>query len=71
VIGRCSASASLSRLAVPRPHLIPAPACCDQEVNERTDVAPHKVREEVSNKEIRNQFEPCDVQVSLPRRAAE
>ena len=44
---------------------------CDQEVNERTHVAPRKVREEVSKKEIRNHFEPCDVQVSLPRRAEE
>jgi hypothetical protein len=40
-------------------------------VNKRTKVAPHKVREEVSNKETRNHFEPCDVQVSLPRRADE
>jgi hypothetical protein len=32
---------------------------------------PHKVGEEVSNKETRNQFEPRDVRVSLPRRADE
>jgi hypothetical protein len=44
---------------------------CDQEVHKRTLVTPHKVGEKVSNKEIRNQFEPCNVQVSLPRRAAE
>jgi len=44
---------------------------CDQEVNERTYVAPHKVREEVSKKETRNHFEPRDVRVSLPRRADE
>ena len=49
----------------------PAEASCDQEVNERTDVAPRKVREEVSNKETRNQCEPCDAQVSLPGRADE
>jgi len=48
-----------------------AAAGCDQEVNERTDVAPHKVREEVSKKEIRNPFEPRNVRVSLPRRAEE
>ena len=48
-----------------------ASACCDQEVNERTYVAPHKVREEVSKKETRNHFEPRDVRVSLPRRADE
>ena len=45
--------------------------CCDQEVSKRTLATLHKVCEEVSNKEIRNQFEPCDVQVSLPRRADE
>ena len=49
----------------------PAMASCDQEVNERANVAPRKVREEVSKREIRNHFEPCDVQVSLPRRADE
>jgi hypothetical protein len=51
-----------------------APAILDaatSEVNERTHVAPHNAREEVPNKERRNQFEPCDVQVSLPRRADE
>jgi len=44
---------------------------CDQEVHNRTLVTPHKVCEEVSNKEIRNHFEPRDVRVSLPRRADE
>jgi len=44
---------------------------CDQEVHNRTLVTPHKVCEEVSKKETRNHFEPCDVQVSLPRRAEE
>jgi hypothetical protein len=34
-------------------------------------VTPHKICEKVSNKETRNQFEPCNVQVSLPRRADE
>ena len=46
-------------------------AVATREVNERTYVAPHSIREEVSNKEIRNHFEPRDVRVSLPRRAAE
>ena len=53
------------------PSWAPRSACCDQEVNERTDVAPRKVREEVSKKETRNHFEPCDAQVSLPGRADE
>ncbi len=44
---------------------------CDQEVRNRTLATPHKVCEEVSNKEIRNRFEPRDVRVSLPRRADE
>src|SRR5574341_494497 len=44
---------------------------CDQEVSKRTLATRHKVCEEVSNKEMRDRFEPCDVQVSLPRRAAE
>jgi hypothetical protein len=48
-----------------------APQGCDQEVRKRTLVASHKVHEEVSKPEIRNDFEPCDVQVSLPRRADE
>ena len=50
---------------------LPLSGACDQEVNERTYVAPHKVHEEVSKQEIRHHFEPCDVQVSLPRRADE
>jgi hypothetical protein len=45
--------------------------CCDQEVSKRTLATLHKVYEEVSNKEIRNHFEPRDVRVSLPRRADE
>ena len=49
----------------------PLLGACDQEVNERTYVAPHKVHEEVSKKETRNHFEPRDVRVSLPRRADE
>lgn len=44
---------------------------CDQEVSGRIPTVPHKIREEVSNKETRNQFEPDDVSVSLPRRADE
>jgi hypothetical protein len=40
-------------------------------VHNRTLVTLHKVCEEVSNKEIRNHFEPRDVRVSLPRRADE
>jgi len=44
---------------------------CDQEVRNRTLATPHKVCEEVSNKEMRNHFEPRDVRVSLPRRADE
>jgi len=44
---------------------------CDQEVRKRILAIPRKVCEEVSNKEIRNQFEPRDVRVSLPRRAEE
>jgi hypothetical protein len=50
---------------------LPLSGACDQEVNERTYVAPHKVHEEVSKKETRNHFEPRDVRVSLPRRADE
>jgi hypothetical protein len=49
----------------------PTSVGCDQEVNNRTLVTPHKICEEVSLKETRNHFEPCDVQVSLPRRADE
>ena len=40
-------------------------------MHNRTLVTLHKVCEEVSNKEIRNHFEPRDVRVSLPRRADE
>ena len=40
-------------------------------MNKRTYVAPHKVHEEVSKKETRHHCEPCEVQVSLPRRADE
>ena len=50
---------------------LPLSGACDQEVNERTDVAPHKVHEEVSKKATRNHCEPRDVRVSLPRRADE
>jgi len=50
---------------------LPVENRCDQEVSKRTLATPHKVCEEVSNKETRNQLEPCDVQVSLPRRADE
>ena len=46
-------------------------AICDQEVNKRITVVPHKARKEVSKKETRNHFEPRDVRVSLPRRADE
>jgi hypothetical protein len=53
------------------PASLPLPGACDQEVNERTDVAPHKVHEEVSKQETRHHFEPRDVRVSLPRRADE
>ena len=42
---------------------------CDQEVNDRTHVAPHKIREDVAKKETRHHVEPCDVQVSPPSRA--
>jgi hypothetical protein len=44
---------------------------CDQEVSKRTLATSRKVCEEVSKKETRNHSEPCDVQVSLPRRADE
>ena len=44
---------------------------CDQGVSKRTLATPRKVCEEVSKKEIRNHFEPCDGQVFLPRRADE
>src|SRR6266487_5490618 len=50
---------------------LPAAPGCDQEVRNRTLATPHKVCEEVSNKERRNHFEPRDVRVSLPRRADE
>src|SRR5216683_7587338 len=46
-------------------------AICDQEVNKRILAVPHKVREEVSDKEMWNHSEPRDVRVSLPRRADE
>ena len=59
----------------PRPHAYPTArplsGACDQEVNERTYAAPHKVHEEVSKQETRHHFEPRDVRVSLPRRADE
>ena len=63
--------ASRRRLTASARASLPLPAACDQEVNERTDVAPHKVHEEVSKKETRHHFEPRDVRVSLPRRADE
>jgi hypothetical protein len=44
---------------------------CDQEVSKRTLATPRKVCEEVSQKEMWNHCEPCDVQVSLPGRADE
>jgi hypothetical protein len=44
---------------------------CDQEVSKRTLATPQKVCEEVSHKETRNQCEPRNVRVSLPRRADE
>jgi hypothetical protein len=40
-------------------------------VSKRTLATSRKVCEEVSKKETRNHSEPCDVQVSLPRRADE
>ena len=46
-------------------------AICDQEVNKRILAVPHKVREEVSDKEMWNHSEPRNVRVSLPRRADE
>jgi hypothetical protein len=60
-------------MGAPRSKRKPSPAAarCDQEVHKRTLVTPHKVCKEVSKKETRNHFEPCDVQVSLPRRADE
>ena len=61
----------LEREAGAPPYAARSPAGCDQEVNKRTFATPHKVCEEVSKKETWNHFEPCDVQVSLPRRAEE
>jgi hypothetical protein len=68
---RPQALSTASRRLPPASAALPLSAACDQEVNARTDVAPHKVHEEVSKKETRHHFEPCDVQVSLPRRADE
>ena len=56
---------------VPMARACPALERCDQEMSKRTLAASHKVREEASKKEARNHFEPCDVQVSLPRRVDE
>jgi len=58
-------------LALSEPMKPPALAVCDQEVNKRILAVPHKVREEVSDKEMWNHSEPRDVRVSLPRRADE
>jgi hypothetical protein len=55
-----------------QPSVMPlALAICDQEVNKRILAVPHKVREEVSDKEMWNHSEPRNVRVSLPRRADE
>ena len=65
-MGRDKARYVTARFLIP-----PVEHRCDQEVSKRTLATLHKVCEEVSNKEIRNHFEPRDVRVSLPRRADE
>src|SRR5216683_2508690 len=61
---RCEASSKSSEIPL-------ALAICDQEVNKRILAVPHKVGEEVSDKEMWNHSEPRNVRVCLPRRADE